>query len=618
MTIARAESLPDTASEATHQRRTWAVPVGLTAYVVIACGLFWPALPWNNSRLPAILGGGYGFGDPAQMTWFLEWIPFALHHGFNIFHSNYIDYPHGVNLADNTLSPLLGLLALPITTTLGPVAAFNVLLRFAFASSAGSMFLVLRTWSRWPAAFIGGLFYGFGPYVVSQGQSHLDLAFIPIPPLIVWCLNELLVTRRKRPGRTGVLLGALAAAQALIDPELLSLLGVVIAIGLLGLAVVSRHELVERFGHLARAAFPALLSFVAITGYMFWYMLFATGHLIGPVLKTSTLQGYHADLFGPIIPTFYQLFLFTSYFETAYRFVGYNLSENSTYLSLPLILLVGFFAIRWRRDRRLVAAALLALVAFVLSLGPALTINGRSAGVWLPESVFSHLPLLDNTVPARFSMVVALFTSIAIGLGAQHAAQLMTSRVATGWRDTAARTSVTVLTIASIVLLVPRLPFVTKAPPWPSDTLSTLNVIPPGSVVLTYPFAVGDATEAMSWQATDSMRFRIIGGYATVQETPRHGDSYPALLALPYMQEYLTNAQSGQQEYYPKPDPRTDPRRALCRFIQHYRVGAVVFWNAGEQPEKVSGLFHDTLGPPARTSHDGTLAVWLTRADHCP
>ena len=115
------------------------------------------------------------------MTWFLSWVPYALRHGLSFFHTGFLDYPLGVDLANNTSVPLLGLLAAPVTVLLGPIAAFNILLRLAFASSSASMFLVLRNWCRWPAAFVGGLAYGFGPYMVTQGQNHLNLVFADDP-----------------------------------------------------------------------------------------------------------------------------------------------------------------------------------------------------------------------------------------------------------------------------------------------------------------------------------------------------------------------------------------------------------------------------------------------------
>ncbi|MFZ0171408.1 MAG: hypothetical protein WAL04_06970, partial [Acidimicrobiales bacterium] len=68
---------------------------------------------------------------------------------------------------------------------------------------------------------MGGLLYAFGPYTVGQAL-HLDLAFVPIPPLLVWCADELVRTRRMRMWRLGLLIGAAGAAEMLISPDVLS------------------------------------------------------------------------------------------------------------------------------------------------------------------------------------------------------------------------------------------------------------------------------------------------------------------------------------------------------------------------------------------------------------
>ena len=111
------------------------VAIVILVYVLLAVALFWPRVPWSSTTLPSG-SNGRGLGDPQQMVWFLAWLPYALGHGLNIFHSNYLDFPHGVDLANTTSVPLLGFLGAPITLSLGPVAAFNILLRLAFASSA--------------------------------------------------------------------------------------------------------------------------------------------------------------------------------------------------------------------------------------------------------------------------------------------------------------------------------------------------------------------------------------------------------------------------------------------------------------------------------------------------
>ena len=594
-----------------------ATAASVSIFVLLAIIVYWPATPWNAMRLPATPYGGYSFGDPAQMTWFLAWFPFALTHGLNLFHTNYLGYPYGVNLADNTLSPLLGLLGTPITLTLGPVAAFNVLLRLAFATSASSMFWVLRHRCRWSIAFVGGLIYGFGPYVVSQGQTHLDLVFVPIPPLIMWCVYELLVVRRRQPARMGLLLGLLAGAQALIDIEILVLLFIVIVVGAVGWSAAAGRRWRAWFQPVLEALLPAAVVFLVMTGYMFWWLLIAPGHLDGPVLAPSTLQLYRADLLGPILPTFTQWLVPTNYFATAARFVGGDYSENSTYLGAPLIALMAFVAIRWRRDRVVLTSGLLAVIAFILSLGSRLTIDGRATPIPLPEAVFARFPFLDNTVPARFSLVVSVFVVIAVAIGIEHELAQSKSRSSPSKRVAVAEVVVVVLLIMSFVTLIPKVPFTTKSATWPQGTSRALTVIKPGSVVLTYPYAIGTDTEAMSWAAETGMRFRIMGGYATVQDFPTYGDSYPLLMKQPFVQEYLVQAQDGSQLFYSRPSPHIDPKRALCDFVARYGVDNVVWWDSGAHPFKIRRLFESTFGRPIGSTRDKSVLIWATLPNRC-
>ena len=45
----------------------------------------------------------------------------------------------------------------------------------------------VRRWRIWgPAAALGGLVYGFSPYMVGQATGHPVLLFLPLPPFIVW------------------------------------------------------------------------------------------------------------------------------------------------------------------------------------------------------------------------------------------------------------------------------------------------------------------------------------------------------------------------------------------------------------------------------------------------
>ncbi len=181
----------------------------------------------------------------------------------------------------------------------------------------------------------------------------------------------------------------------------------------------------------------------------------------------------------------------------------------------------------------------------------------------------------------------------------------------------------------AVAFIVPRLPFETAAATYPPDTKTTLDAIPSGTVVLTYPFATSLDTEAMSWQADDEMRFRIIGGYATLQagrtglpvgpDFPKFGMEYEPLLGQPFIQEYLVAHQYNRLEnlFYAVAPANVNPRPALCRFLATYHVGAVIFWNHGVNPAPVKALFLADLGTPTRRTHDKQLLVWLTPPGHC-
>jgi hypothetical protein len=593
----------------------WIITTCLLGYAIIAVAVYWPVSPISATRFPTFAFTSAGLGDNVNMSWSLAWTAHAVLHGFSPFDTTFLDYPGGTPIVNG--APLLGLLASPVTLTLGPVAALNLLLRLAFASSAASMFLVLRNWCRWPVAFVGGLLYGFGPYMVTQGESHLQLMFLPIPPLIVWCLFDLLITKRHRPSRVGTLMGALAGAQALIAPELLTLLVVVILIGLVGVAVHSRKAWRLRFDNLMRAAAPAVLVFVAMTSFLLWSLLEGPRHINGTVLPISLLQSYRADLLGPIVPTFNQLLMPSSLAGTAAHFLAGNPTENSTYLGIAAVALLVYFGFKFKREPVIVFSALLALTAFILSLGSQLSIYGHLTHIPLPETLLARIPVLDNVVPARFSFVVFLFAIVALAVGADRLIDVIAAKGALRQRDRLTNAFHIASLVACVALLLPQVPMTTVAPSWPLNINGVLKKIPTGSVVLTYPLTTFAYPEAMSWQAADAMKFRLIGGYMLVQGNANYGVPFQPLLDHPFVQEYLSNAQAASSSNYPRPNEQTSALRALCRFVADYKVGAVVFWDVGVHPARVKALFSAEFGAPVSSAQHANILVWLTGSQSC-
>jgi hypothetical protein len=579
----------------------------LGVYCLFAVLIYWPTSPLSSQALPS-----GGFGDPAQMTWFLAWIPYALAHGQNPFHTTLIDYPFGVDLADNTSVPLLGLLVTPMTRIFGAVASFNFLLRASFVASAGAMFFVLRRYCRsLVACFVGGLCYGFGPFLASQGQgnAHLNLVFLPIPPLLFWCVDEICLTQRRKAIPMGFLLGALCSAQILIAPEVLSDCAVIGAVALLGLCVINRSEIRRRFAHAERALWVGGTTFVVLAGYPIWEMLAGSGHVTGPVQPAANLQGFASDLFTPLIPTARQFLAPKVLVGFASHFATHNASALGGYLGAPFLVFVVVLGAIWHRERIVRIAEALALLAFVLSLGSHLHVDGHNTSIPLPEGLFVHVPVLDNTTPARFALEVLLFVSIVMAVCIDRTISHLAEKGPSRSRITKA-SALGACSAFALIALAPNVPFRSTSLPWSSSLVTTLKrAIPTNSVTLTYPFASPPYVPAMVWQATDEMSFTITGGYATVQGSNDAGQFFPKLVNPPFVEEYLSFEKAGRRGHYPLPPAAANNGvAALCRYTSRYDVSSLVIWMGATNASRVDAYFRSAFGSPSVAT--GQVQVW--------
>ena len=155
----------------------------------------------------------------------LEWPAYALAHGHNPFFSTALFHPGGINLLSNTSVLAIGIPLAPVTWIFGPVATLNVASTLGPALSALAMFWLLRRWVRWtPAALVGGLVFGFVAVPGGQpGGAHLMSGVLVFLPLMVACLDELLVRQQRRPLLVGAVLGLLLTAQFFLGTEVLTM-----------------------------------------------------------------------------------------------------------------------------------------------------------------------------------------------------------------------------------------------------------------------------------------------------------------------------------------------------------------------------------------------------------
>ncbi len=479
---------------------------------------------WNVWLSPGTRLVGPPDADPIQTAWFLGWMPGALAHHHGLFFTSRINYPYGFNLLDSTSIALLGLIAAPITVAFGPIVSVNVLGTLSMAGSATAAWFLIRRWVSWrPAAFVGGLLYGFSPYMIAAGTIHLDLAVTFIPPLVLLVLDKVLVRESGTPWRWGLLLGALASAQFFIAGEVLATTVLLSAIGLLLLALTHPLAAVRRGRRAASLLATATCVTGAVLGYPIWLMFRGRGHIHGPIQLTP--QAYRADLLGSIVPGRYQAIAPAAARDLSAHFVSGYTWENGSYLGVTLIavLVIGTFLIR--RKPLLRFSVLMAAVAYILSLGVRLAVSGTpdrfaATGTRLPEGWFGHLPFFASVIPARFSLYVDLFCAIALavvvdslasGWAAHPGANRRHGRPLTVTVGRAAAGSVALIALAP---LVPAWPYPVTRVDVPRFLSTAAVAIPAGSTVVTYPYP-GEREDAapLLWQAETGYRFRLPGGY---------------------------------------------------------------------------------------------------------
>jgi hypothetical protein len=590
-------------------------------YTVCATLLYGGGSWFATTRIPEC-----ACDDQVQHVWFLSWPVYALAHGHNLFYSGWIDQPTGMNLSINTSMPLLGILGAPVTVLLGPVATYNALLRLGFALSALAMCLVLRRWTRWwPAAFVGGLVYGFSPYMVGHGLGHLNLVFVPLPPLILLTLHEIVVRRRRPAWRAGLVLGVLAVAQYLISPEILLLTAISGGIALLLSAAARHREVPGAARHVAAALATAVAFTGVLVAYPVWVGIGGPQHVIGPPNLLRTLALYPGDVLGAVVPTELLHVGPSHLVAVGDRLSGGSLSENGMYLGIPLLVTLAAFTIAFRRRSILVLCVAVGACTWLLSLGPRLTVDRHTTAVRLPFDALYHLPFVQDMLPIRFSLMTVLFAAGAFAVGLD----MLRDRIAGGPAAVASGTgpahrsrrprtrahrlagSAVAVLVAVVVCgsLLPRAPY----PMVPTDTPSlftspAVDRIPAGSVVLTYPYPVDPVLQGMLDQSVAGMRFKITGGYGFIPGPDGTSIFGPRTLEPPQLQELFYAAYAGGPTEAAELPPYPSSLPAIRSYLTTYGISTVVLHRAGADPGVVVRYLTPLLGAP---THVGGVTEWF-------
>ena len=514
-----AEADTDPGPGAIRRRRAWPVLLG-GGLIYLALGFILWINAWADGATTHTL---CGCGDPSLFLWFFQWPATALAHGHNPFYSTALFHPGGINLLAQTSVTGLSLPLVPVTWIWGPVASLNVASTLTPALTAFFAFIVIRRWAPWtPAAFVGGLLYGFSPFVLTSLEfAHLMTAALMLLPLILAVLDEILIRQRHSALWSGVALGVLVFAQLFMSSEILAICGIVTVICLIVLvvaaAILEPDELRRRAPHAARGLGVGLLIGGLLLAWPVWFALEGPAHLSGLLWKDISS-------IGPVTPRAFVSPLTPSGSSLVYLTLGgYEGTPlgSTVYMGWTLIAVLGVGVVAFWRDRKMWFFGFLLLLSLVLSLR-------ATRGVWLPADILGKLPVIENVALQRFMAVGYLAASVLLALIVFHVHERWPD-----WRGWLGALAVTALALVQIVtVFAPQLPYaMTRVilPPWYATVAPTL---PPGRVLLSYPAPFSGIQSSMSWQAVNRMHYSQAGGGGPQGQASKAGSAAPGFTVL--------------------------------------------------------------------------------------
>ena len=509
----------------THARRTkWLVTAGV-AVVYLGLSVFANGSAWTHGIAHSIQTSGGN--DVPEEIWFLAQTPWVLLHGHNPLVNNWLNYPAGIDLMDNTTMPFFGILGFPITLLLGPIATFNIFIDLAIFASAMSFYLMARRFvSWWPAAFVGGLAYGFSPFTSATANAHLFLLFQAVPPLVILFVDRLFRTPETSPKWGGLIVGLCFVVQFYVSTEVFASLVVMSAIALvLGALYLWRaHTPLDGKRLLTFAGCAVIVTTLGV-GYGAWLAVAGPHHITGPAQPATAIAGVTNDPVGLVVPTLDQRFTLghttlgnslVAIRAPNWQIVADTPVENGSYVGVPLLIALVVGAVALRRRRLALFCAAMAVIALVLSLGSHLHFDGHRTRFPLPFIVIEHLPLLNSSVASRWITYFWLFAALLLAL----VLDAVYKAVAADRRGSRGRAAALTGVLAVVVLLplVPAWPYPAAAaavPAWFTSS-SGAQSLPAGSTALVYPIASSSNDQSMLWQAMGHMEFRMPGGFAVI------------------------------------------------------------------------------------------------------
>ncbi len=388
--------------------------IALAIYTLLGVLLTWPlALNLTNGVIGAV--GGV---DAYQNAWNLWWVARALTSLHNPFFSPLLFYPDGVDLFWQPLGFSQGVLALPVTLTLGPVAAVNWIVLTSFTIGGYATFLfVRRVTGNAAAALIAGATFICSPYHMEKViDGNLEVASIHWLPFYAYALFLLLDSPSwRRALATGALLLWVSLGSWYYGLFAAIFTGCAANIWAYGVIRTSASDqrLRRGFQQVAWGITPLIIWTLALTPALYALLTAGADETLWDMRQVQRERA--ADLIDIFLPSPVH-----PWWGPAIRAWRNQIYPNAViwnvalgWLALSLGLLGAFAARRvsWRWS-------LLALACLIFALGPELKIAGWHTGLPLPYALIQDMPVIrSGQRPNHMAVMVSLSLSVLAAYG---------------------------------------------------------------------------------------------------------------------------------------------------------------------------------------------------------
>lgn len=284
----------------------------LALYTLLAILLTWPLIRNISTHV-----AGDGIDDPA-LAWNLWWIKARLIEelNFDIFHADWMFFPVEINLGFYTLTPLNGLLSIPLQSVSSLIFTSNILLLASFILGGYGTYLLTLTLLTHStsspknlfhircAATIAGIICAFASsklFYASLGQFNIASSYW-IPFCVLYLLRIELDKCTRGRAKNACFAGLFLVFQAWAELTYASFLLIFIAIYFVWLQM-HKSTLQNRLALLGNFILAGTVFLIGLAPFL-WAMIpdmlaegdfFASG---GGFADT-----YSADLFGYLVPT---------------------------------------------------------------------------------------------------------------------------------------------------------------------------------------------------------------------------------------------------------------------------------------------------------------------------